>query len=122
MDMAKYQHQVQSLKRYASLSEIPADPYDIRAGLAKSLLDDDRSIVLAGANKATFDAAMQMTADKGPCCCHCWRWTATEGLDKRLITEWHLGAAELARITDLVNGCGGPMNTPADIASLSRRS
>ncbi len=113
MDMAKYQHQVDGLKPYGNIAEIPADPYNIRAGLAKTLLGYERNIALSGTDKVTFDAAMQMTTDKGPCCCHCWRWNTTEGLDKRLVTVRHMGAAEVARITDLVNGCGGPMDSPA---------
>lgn len=85
MDMTKYQTQVGALRSYARIPEIPRDPYDIRAGLAKTLLGYDRTIVLSAHDQATFDAAMQLTLDKGPCCCHCWRWNATEGLDKELI-------------------------------------
>ena len=111
MDMAKYQHQVADLRRYASITEIPKDPYDIRAGQAKQLLADDSSITLTGPDKVTYDTAMQKTDDKGPCCCQCWRWYMTEGLDKFLITQRHMSAEQVADITDLTNGCGGPLGS-----------
>jgi len=108
MDMNKYVQQVADLRDYVSIPEIPTDPYDVQAGQAKRLLVYDYTITLTGGDKATFAAAMQMTDDKGPCCCQCWRWYVTEGLDKFLITTRHLPAQQIAEITDLVNGCGGP--------------
>jgi hypothetical protein len=119
MDMNKYDHQVAKLRRYASIGKIPTDPYDIQAGQAKHLLAYDRTITLTGPDQATFDAAMQMTDDHGPCCCQCWRWYMTEGLDKYLITSRHLAASQVADITELVNGCGGPLGSspsPTDMA------
>ena len=115
MDMDKYQHQVAALRQYSGLAEIPTDPYDIRAKQAKRLLADDTAITLAGADKATYDRAMKLTDDKGPCCCQCWRWYMTQGLDKALITRRQMSAQQVAEITDLVNGCGGPLgSTPTD--------
>jgi hypothetical protein len=37
----------------------------------------------------------------------------TAGLAKRLITVNLLAAATVARVIDLVNGCGGPLGTAA---------
>jgi hypothetical protein len=108
MDLAKYQQQVAGLRQYASIPEIPKDPYDIETRLAKQLLGYNDTITLTGQNKATYDAAMQMTDDKAPCCCQCWRWYMTEGLAKFLIIQRHMPAERVAEITDLVNGCGGP--------------
>jgi len=122
MDPTKYRYQVEQLRHYAGIPEIPSDPYDIRAGLAKRLFRLDDTIRLSGVDQRTFDRVMQMTEDKAPCCCHCWRWDAAEGLDRFLITRHHLGAAEVARITDLVNGCGGPMETPPSAAPGSNGS
>ncbi len=119
MDMDKYGHQIAGLRKYASIAEIPKDPYDIQAGPAKQLLEYDHSITLTGQDKTTFDSAMRMTADNGPCCCQCWRWYMTEGLDKFLITTRHLSARQVAEITDIVNGCGGPLRSspsPTDMA------
>ena len=111
LDMAKYQEQVRDLRQFADISQIAPDPYNVPVPLARALFHDDDAIVLDGAQKATYDAAMGMTEDKGPCCCHCWRWSMTEGLAKRLITVNHMGAATVARVVDLANGCGGPQGT-----------
>ena len=123
MDMDKYQQQVAGLRKYATISEIPKDPYDIEAGLAKRLIEYDDTITLTGQDKDTYDAAMQMTDNKAPCCCQCWRWYMTEGLDKFLITQQHLSAQQIAEITDLVNGCGGPVGaTPSPSDTQPSRS
>lgn len=111
MDMAKYQEQVSYLREYLSVPQIPKDPYDVPASLAKQLLGYEDSIKLASTDKATYDQAMQMTDDKGPCCCKCWRWYMTEGLDKYLITQHHMTAQQIAEITDMTNGCGGAEDT-----------
>jgi hypothetical protein len=107
MDMGKYTMQVQGLRPYASISRIPQDPYDVPASLAKQLLTDDTTITLSKVQQAVYDQAMAMTEDKGPCCCHCWRWNATEGLAKYLIANRAWPARDVARVADLVNGCGG---------------
>ena len=111
LDMAKYQAQVRDLRQFASIAQIMPDPYDVPVPLARALFHDDDAIVLDAAQKATYDAAMGMTEDKGPCCCHCWRWSMTEGLARRLITVNYMDAATVARVVDLVNGCGGPPGT-----------
>jgi hypothetical protein len=108
MDRDKYRQQVDGLRRYAEIPEVPKDPYDIEAGLAKRLLGYDETITLDAGEQATFDEAMGMTEDGGPCCCQCWRWDMTEGLAKFLITEHDMPADEVAEIADLTNGCGGP--------------
>ena len=108
MEMAKYSMQVQGLRQYAAIARIPSDPYDVPASQAKQLLADDETIHLSSAQQAVYDQAMTMTDDKGPCCCHCWRWNATEGLGRYLIAEQRWSAPDVARVVDLVNGCGGP--------------
>jgi hypothetical protein len=110
MDMAKYQTQVQGLHRYATIDAIVPDPYDVSVSLAKRLLGYEHSIRLTSAERTTFDRAMNMTADKGSCCCHCWRWHTTTGLAKYLIADQRFSASEVASVTDLVNGCGGPLD------------
>lgn len=111
MDRDKYDQQVDGLRRYAGIPEIPQDPYDIEAQKAKELLGYDDTVTLGAADQAIFDTAMAMTEDGGPCCCQCWRWYMTEGLAKLLITREHLPAEQVAEIADLVNGCGGPPET-----------
>ena len=111
MGPEKYRQQVDGLKQYADIPEVPRDPYDIEAGLAKQLLRYDDTITLDLHDQATYDAAMAMTEDGGPCCCQCWRWYMTEGLAKFLITEQDMPAADVAEIVDLTNGCGGPIES-----------
>lgn len=107
MDRAHYREQVRGLQRYRALSEIPRDPYDIRASLAKHLLRYDRSVHLSRAEQATYERAMRMTDEKGPCCCHCWRWNAFEGLARHLIADRGWRAAQVAEVIGLIDGCGG---------------
>ena len=109
MDMAKYAWQVSGLRQYAGIDAIPADPYDIPVSQAKRLLGYERSITLDATKQRTFDDAMRQTRDGAPCCCQCWRWHTTTGLAKYLIVERGVAAVELAKLVDLLNGCGGPL-------------
>lgn len=108
MDMGKYSIQTRGLRQYAAITRIPQDPYDVPASLAKQLLGDDQAIHLNATQQGVYDQAMTMTKDKAPCCCHCWRWDATAGLAKYLISERSWRASDVAHVVDLVNGCGGP--------------
>ena len=79
MDMSTYEWQVKALRRYATIPQIPRDPYDVPVAFARRLLHYDKSIHLSASQQATYDRAMGMSREKGPCCCHCWRWTAFQG-------------------------------------------
>lgn len=117
MDMAKYEWQVDGLRRYSNIPEIPQDPYDISVAQAKELLGYDEALTLTSEQQKTYDTAMSMTDDKAPCCCQCWRWYMTRGLAKFLIINHSMGASEVASIVDLVNGCGGPMEEDSTAAN-----
>ena len=117
MTMAKYEWQVNGLRRYASIPEIPQDPYDISVEQAKVLLGYDGALALAPDQQKVHDAAIAMTHDKAPCCCQCWRWYMTRGLAKFLIDQHSMGAEDVAAVVDLVNGCGGPMDKASTTAS-----
>ena len=108
MNRESYRRQVIGLQKYAAILEVPTDPYDIQAGQAKRLLGYDHSISLTGREETMFDAAMRTTDEHAPCCCQCWRWYMIEGLDKFLIRNRNLSARQVAEITGLVDGCGGP--------------
>jgi len=112
MDMGTYQTQVDRLRAYREVDAIPSDPYDVPVSLAKRLLAYDGSIQLNPGQQATYDSAMAMTDDKAPCCCKCWRWYAFRGLAKYLIAQKQFGAPEVARVIDLVDGCGGKHEVP----------
>ena len=113
LDDAKYRFQVSGLRAFSNVPEILTDPYDVPASLAKQLLADDSSITLTPAQVAVFNTASSMTHDHGWCCCRCWRWYMSEGLAKMLITKQHMGAAAIAHVVDLTNGCGGGLGSDA---------
>jgi hypothetical protein len=107
MDWAHYQHQVRDLRAHRAIAQIPRDPYDIPASLAKRLFADESSIRLTPDQQAVYDRAMQIAPEKGPCCCKCWRWHAFKGLAQYLIVERHYSAHRVAKVISLVDGCGG---------------
>lgn len=107
MDMHRYQEQVQSLKKYSNISQIPNDPYDVPVSLAKELLGYQKDIALNADQQKIYDEATKLSHEGGPCCCRCWRWTAFEGLAKFLITKYNFGAEQIADVWNLEDGCGG---------------
>lgn len=108
MDFHRYQEQVEGLRKYKGVSNIPEDPYNIPVDLAKKLFDFQSSIVLTDDQQKVYDQAMEISHEGGPCCCKCWRWTAFEGLAKHLIVNEQFNSQEIADAWDLLDGCGGP--------------
>lgn len=106
MNMHRYEEQVEGLKNYKDIPEIPPDPYDINAGLAKKLKAYDDVELTSGQQKA-YDYAMVNSHEKGPCCCKCWRWYVYGGLGKLLIQKYGFTGEELTEVWDLSDGCGG---------------
>ena len=107
MDKHAYAEQVRALRRYARIREIPRDPYDIPVTLAQRLLRYQAGIRLSRPERAIYTRGMQMSRNKGPCCCRCWRWTAFEGLSKYLIVRRDWQPSRLARLIEALDGCGG---------------
>ena len=107
MDQTTYNAQLAGLRRYTSVRQIPKNPYDISVALARQLVGYRAAIHLSPSQQATYARAMRMSSEKGPCCCHCWRWTAFQGMSDYLIARrgWHAGP--LAHLIGLVDGCGG---------------
>ncbi len=108
MNLGAYRSQVQGLRAYVAVSEIPRDPYDVPVSLVKTLLAYDRAISLSPAQTQIYSRAMHMSRLKGPCCCRCWRWYAFRGLSKHLIADLRWRPAPIATMVDLLEGCGGP--------------
>ena len=106
MDMHRYSEQVEGLKKYKDIPEIPSDPYDINAGLAKQLKShyDDQ---LTPDEQKAYDYAMANSMEKGPCCCKCWRWYVYGGLAKLLIQKYHFTGEQVTEVWNLSDGCGG---------------
>lgn len=107
MDMKKYVSQITSLKKYASISQIPPDPYDISLDSSKQMLGYYDNIQLTPAQQSVYDSAQKMTDDKGWCCCQCWSWYTHAGLAKYLITQQNFNTEQIVDITNLEDCCGG---------------
>jgi hypothetical protein len=107
MDRKRYVSQVEGLKKYATIPEIPPDPYDIAAGTAQKAMSYYERPLTADQQRA-YQYAMDKSDEKGPCCCQCWRWTMYGGLAKLLITERHFTGEQVVEVWNLSNGCGGP--------------
>jgi hypothetical protein len=112
MDQSTYEWQIKALGAYAFIEQIPKNPYDVPVSLARRLLLYDNAIHLSTRQQATYDRGMHMSREKGPCCCHCWRWTAFRGMSKYLIARAHWTASQVALIIDDVEGCGGKDEPP----------
>ena len=106
MDFHRYQEQREGLKKYSAIAEIPADPYNIPAPLAKQL-KGYYDITLTPEQQKTYDYAMQHSHEKGPCCCKCWHWYVYGGLAKLLIQKYAFTGAQVADVWNLSDGCGG---------------
>lgn len=107
MDFHRYQEQVEGLRQYSQIPQIPPDPYDVPASLAKELFNYQQTLQLTKEQQTVYDRATEISNEGGPCCCKCWRWYAFEGLAKFLITEKNWGAEQIAELWDLLDGCGG---------------
>ena len=111
MSMHRYSEQVEGLKKFKSvadqnIAEIPDDPYDIEAGLAKKLMSYYDMELMSEEQKA-YDYAMQNSSEKGPCCCKCWRWYVYGGLGKYLIRNHGFTGEQVTQVWNLSDGCGG---------------
>ncbi|MEM4391950.1 MAG: hypothetical protein QXG67_04105 [Candidatus Nitrosotenuis sp.] len=116
MAFHRYEEQVESLKKYSHIKQIPKDPYDIEVSLAKELLGYQKTIKLTADQQKIYDDAMKMSHEGGPCCCKCWRWDAFEGLAKYLITEHNFDSQQVAEVWDLIDGCGGEGHAHVEVA------
>lgn len=106
MDFKRYKEQIEGLKKYKNISEIPPDPYDIKTGLARELMahyEDE----LTSDQQSAYDYAMQNSKEKGPCCCKCWRWYVYGGLAKELIKKYKFTGQQITEVWNLSDGCGG---------------
>ena len=106
MSFHRYSEQIEGLKKYQAIPEVPADPYDIEAALAKNL-QSSYDMELTAEEQAAYDYAMANSNEKGPCCCKCWRWYVYGGLGKLLIQKYGFTGEEVAEVWNLSDGCGG---------------
>lgn len=106
MSMHRYSEQVEGLKKYKDISQIPPDPYDIDASLAKAMMAY-YDLELTPEEQKAYDYAMQNSMEKGPCCCKCWRWYVYGGLGKYLIRYYKFTGEQITEVWNLSDGCGG---------------
>ncbi|AWI58659.1 hypothetical protein [Sinorhizobium fredii] len=106
MDRHRYGEQVEALKKYAAIPEIPPDPYDIAAGTAQKAMRF-YDLALSPDEERAYQYAMVNSDERGPCCCRCWRWRVYGGLGKLLIREHRFTGQQLVDVWDLSSGCGG---------------
>lgn len=106
MDYHTYSEQVEGLKKYKDIKEIPPDPYDIEAALAKRLMSHYEDTLSPEQQKA-YDYAMEHSHERGPCCCKCWRWFVYGGLAKVLIQDYGFTGEQVTEVWNLSDGCGG---------------
>lgn len=106
MSFHRYEEQVEGLKKYKNIPEIPPDPYDLDAVLAKQL-KAYYDVALTPEEQKAYDYAMASSMEKGPCCCKCWRWYVYGGLGKLLIQKYGFTGEQVTEVWNLSDGCGG---------------
>ncbi|MEK7659245.1 MAG: hypothetical protein AAB338_01145 [Patescibacteria group bacterium] len=106
MSIHRYMEQITGLEKYKDIPEIPSDPYDIEAKLAKRLQSFyDMELTLE--KQQAYDYAIANSNEKGPCCCKCWRWYVYGGLAKYLIKNYNFTGEQVTEVWNLSDGCGG---------------
>jgi len=110
MDETRYRQQIDGLKKYSDIAEVPPDPYDIPAPMAHKLMGD-YDLALNKEEQAAYDYAMEHSDMQGPCCCKCWRWKVYGGLGKYLIRTRHYTGQQLTDLWNVGQGCGGATDT-----------
>jgi hypothetical protein len=110
MDEARYRQQIDGLKKYSDIAEVPPDPYDIPAPLAHKLIGY-YDLALNKDEQGAYDYAMEHSDMQGPCCCKCWRWKVYGGLGKYLIHTRNYTGQQLTDLWNVAQGCGGAVDT-----------
>lgn len=106
MERVRYIKQVETLKKFKAITDIPPDPYDLDASLAAKMLSH-YDLALTAEEQKAYDFAMENSTEKGPCCCRCWRWKAYGGLAKLLIGAHHFDGKQVTEVWNISNSCGG---------------
>lgn len=106
MNLHRYSEQIEGLKQFRRVADIPPDPYDVAGPLAQKLLLAYQEPLSAEQQKH-YDFALENSNEKGPCCCPCWRWEVFGGLGKLLIREHGFTGEGVAQVWNLSDGCGG---------------
>jgi hypothetical protein len=105
-DIEKYNSQIEGLKKFSNIADVPLNPYDIPVVQVKKMLAYDKDTILTSAENATLTKAAKMSDEGGPCCCKCWHWYFNEGVAKEIITEYNFTAEQVADFYNLSDTCG----------------
>lgn len=107
MNMHVYSEQRRGLAdNYSTFAEIPLDPYNIPASIAKRMMSHVGD-VLTPEQQGAYDYAMSNSSNNGPCCCQCWRWQFYGGLAKYLVETYGFNGEQVTDVWDYSDGCGG---------------
>lgn len=105
-DLTEYNRQLEGLKQFSDISDIPQNPYIIPVVYAKKMMAYDQKTVLTSDQQTTLEQATKLSKEGGPCCCKCWHWYFNEGIAKKLIVEHNFSAQQVANFYDLSGICG----------------
>lgn len=106
-DTVSYHKQLEELKKYSVIPDIPLNPYKTPIELAKKWIDYDKAITLSEKEQGIYDQAVSLSEEKGPCCCKCWHYYVNEGIAKKMIKDYGFNAKKVAAFWDTSDICGG---------------
>lgn len=106
MNTTKYHRQLEQLKQYSNISDIPSDPYKTPVDVAKKWIDYDNKTTLNTSEQVVYNQAMKISEEGGPCCCKCWHYYVNEGIAKKLIHEYGYSSQQVAGFWDVSDICG----------------
>jgi len=105
MDTKERHKNLEKLRAYKSMPDIPLDPMHTPVEMAKMWIDYDKNTALTPAEQKIYDDAYAISKEK-PCCCKCWHYYANEGIAKRMIKDGVFNAQEIAAYWDASDICG----------------
>ena len=105
MSLHRYEEQIEAIKKYKDISEIPSDPYDVSGDIAKKMYAY-YDVTLTPEEQAAYDYAMEHSEEKGPCCCKCWHYFTNEGIAKKMIKDGQFNSKQIADYWDASDICG----------------
>ena len=105
-NLTEYNKQLEGLKQFSNIPDIPQNPYIIPVSYAKKMMMYDQETVLTSDQKSTLGKATKLSKEGGPCCCKCWHWYFNEGIAKKLIIKHNFSAQQVANFYDLSGICG----------------
>ena len=104
-DTEEYHEQLEKIKQYSYIPDIPLDPYKTPIDLAKKWINYDENTQLTLDEQALYNMALELS-EEGPCCCKCWHYYVNSGIAKYLIKDYSFTAQQVADFWDASDICG----------------